>query len=180
MDRGDSMYYLWSFSLETLRFEGKKENDPWFICSFHKLSWPPSGLWNWLYDTCWCKTLNRECWIAPLRSAVARETHVNVSFSARRVKVSWLLKFSLSLFPQATLGFFLPFIIKHLQQMIGICGVPSHVPPNFSPAKTGSQHGVTASQQSEGSPLCQLQWIFLRFPLPWPPWGIWAQYPWCV
>ena len=25
-------------------------------------------------------------------------------------------------------------IIKHLKQMIGICGIPSHIPPNFSPA----------------------------------------------
>lgn len=97
-------------------------------------SWPPSELWNWLCDTCWCKTLTRECWITPLRSALARKTHVNVSSSATRVNVSPLLKLSLFTVSSSHHGIFLPFITRHLKQMIGICCIPSHITLNFSPA----------------------------------------------
>ena len=34
MDRRDSMYYLWSFSLEILRFEGKKRKLPMIYLLF--------------------------------------------------------------------------------------------------------------------------------------------------
>ena len=180
MDRGDSMYYLWSFSLEIMRFEGKEENDPWFICSFHKLSWPPSGLWNWLCDTCWCKNLNRECWIAPLRSAVARETHVDVSSGARRVKVSWLLKLSLSLFPQATLGFFPPLYHQTSQaddwNLWHTFPHTSQLQPCIDRLSTwGNCLSVVTGVSSVPAPV-----DLSPVPSPLPPWGIWAQYPWCV
>lgn len=67
-------------------------------------SWPLSELWNWLYDTCWCKTLARECGITPSWPAPSRKPHVNVSPIAKRSGSAYFENL-LCRFPSNHMGF---------------------------------------------------------------------------
>lgn len=99
-------------------------------------SWPLSELWNWLYDTCWCKTLTSECWITPPWVAPARKPHVNVTPSGTKVRVCLLWKLTLSLLPLTAIGF-PPFFLHQTFKDWNLLH-PFLITLNSSPAWIGS------------------------------------------
>lgn len=112
-------------------------------------SWPLSELWNWLCDTCWCKTLTRECWITPPWPAPAREPHVNVSPIATKVRVCLLWKLALSFSLKSPWD--LPFFFYHQtsEDWNLLHPFPCHS-LNFSPACTGSGPQAVAFSEATG------------------------------
>lgn len=136
-------------------------------------SWLPNELWNWLYDTCWCKTLTRECWITPPLASTSQETPCECVTHCHKGQGLPALKICSVVIPLNHHGIFLPsFITRHLKTEM--CCIPSLITVNSSPAGTGSRPWAVALSKATGA--SSVQNLFC-LPFLWPLWGIWAQYP---